>query len=219
MPLKVLAISTSPRAGGNSDTLLGSALAGAAAAGAETEYVSLADLTIGPCSACYACARTGICRIRDDFQGVFDRLLAADRLIFATPVFFMAVCAQGKLAIDRCQCLWSRKYLLREPLFPPGSRDRRAMVIAAGGSKSRKMFECIRLTMKYWLDALEMTPAFELFVNQVDEKGAVLRSPRAVAEARRLGAALADPSSPVPARPETVEIYEPPASPAEARRP
>jgi len=214
MALKVLGISTSPRQGGNSDTLLRQAIAGAEAAGAATEYLSVGALRIAPCVECCACARTGSCRAQDDFQGVFAKLLEADRLIFATPVFFMSVSAQAKLLIDRCQCLWSRKYLLKQPFFADGPRDRRALVIAVGGSKSKKMFESVRLTMKYWLDATEFDYVANLFVNHVDERGDIAKVPAAMQEAFRLGRELASADVPKPQEPTTAEFF---GSPGAAR--
>lgn len=207
--MNVLCISSSPRAKGNSDLLLREAMRGAEAAGAQTEYVSLKGLSMSPCVACNACYRTGRCRIMDPFQDVFAKLLECDRLIFATPVYFMAVCAQGKILIDRCQCLWSQKYILKKPLFPDGPRDRRALVIAAGGSRSRKMFDCIHLTFKYFFDVLEMTNSGNLWVNRVDERGDVLNRPDAMKEAFRLAGELADPARPVPGAPDTVALFEP----------
>jgi len=205
MALKVLGISASPREGGNSDLLLREALAGAQDAGGQAEYLSLRGLSIAPCAECNACARTGLCRIQDDYQAAMAKMLEADRLIFATPVFFMAVSAQAKLLIDRCQCLWSRKYVLKQPLFAE-PRDRRALVIAVGGSKSRKMFESVRLTMKYYLDAIGCAYAANLFVNQVDGPGEILKHAEVLAEARRLGRALLA-EAPAPKEPETVERF------------
>ena len=80
----------------------------------------------------------------------------------------MAVCAQAKSLIDRCQCLWAHKYILKKPLIKTTDRDRRAMVIAVGGSKSKKMFESIRLTMKYFFDVLDINYTSNLFVNKVE---------------------------------------------------
>ncbi len=190
MTLKVLGISGSPRADGNSDLLLRQALEAAQSAGAEVEYLALRDVNIGPCQECNACHQTGVCRVQDDYQTVFPQLLEADRLIFATPVFFMGVCAQAKALIDRGQCLWARKYVLNRPLFPGERRDRQAMVIAVGGTSGRQMFRCIHFTMKYWLDALEMKYVANLFVNQVEERGAILAHPCAMQQARRLGEEL-----------------------------
>src|SRR4030042_367142 len=142
MALKVIGISASPRRNGNSDLLLQQALAGAESAGAQTEYVRLADFKIAPCVECNSCYKTGVCVVKDDYQLISAKMLDADRIIFATPIFFMAVCAQAKALIDRCQCLWAHKYVLKKPIITAAGRDRRAMVIAVGGSKSTQMFEC-----------------------------------------------------------------------------
>ncbi|MGB2755441.1 MAG: flavodoxin family protein [Phycisphaerae bacterium] len=207
--MKVLGISTSPRADGNSDRLLKEALRGAEDAGGRTEYFSLRGFTIAPCAECNACHKTGLCRVQDDFQAVFEKLLSADRLVFATPIFFMTVSAQAKLLIDRCQCLWARKYVLKAPLFPEGSRDRRGLVIAVGGSRSKKMFESVALTMKYWFDALEIGYFANLFVNRADARGDILERPQALEEAFRLGRALATPGEPMPEKPFNVTLFEP----------
>ncbi|MHC4647010.1 MAG: flavodoxin family protein [Planctomycetota bacterium] len=205
MKVKVLGISASPRRKGNSDLLLSQALAGAESAGAEVEYIRLCDFQIAPCVECNACYKTGRCRVEDDYQSLSAKMLEADRLIFATPIFFMGVCSQGKLLIDRCQCLWAHKYVLKKPLITAG-RDRRAMVIAVGGTKSKKMFESIRLTMKYYLDVLEMRYVASLFVNQVDERGQIEKHPSAMKEAFRLGRELALAESAPADKPVDVEL-------------
>ena len=146
MLIKTLGISSSPRIRGNTDLLVREALSGAESAGADTEYIHLSDYDIAPCIECNTCYSKGDCRIQDDFQQLSKKILDADRLVFATPVFFMTVCAQAKMLIDRSQCLWAYKYVLKKQLFV-SQRDRRAMVIAVGGSKSKKQFESIRLTM------------------------------------------------------------------------
>jgi len=186
----VLGISTSPRLNGNSDLLLRRALGGAESAGAHVEYVRLCDLKIGPCIECNACYATGICQVKDDYQQLLQKMLEADRLIFATPVFFMHVCAQAKMLIDRGQCLWAGKYILKKQ--PVADRDdRRAMVIAVGGSKGKKQFESIRLTMKVYFDSLDIRYAANLFVNQIDGPGDIEKHPSAMSEAFRLGGELA----------------------------
>ena len=205
MKLKVLGISTSPRSGGNSDVLLRRALAGAGSAGADTEYVRLADLKVGPCIECNACYETGKCAVRDDYQQLLEKIIEADRLIFATPVFFMSVCAQAKMLIDRGQCLWAQKYVLKKDLFEP-PRDRRAMVIAVGGSKSKKQFECIRLAMTSYFDSLQVRYVSSLFVNRIDARGEIEKHPTAMTEAYRLGSELAASSKPPPEKPVIVEL-------------
>jgi len=188
--MKVLGISTSPRCNGNSEMLLRQALAGAESAGAEVEHVRLSDFEVGPCIECNSCFETGVCVLRDDYRQLLRRILDADRLIFASPVFFMSVCAQAKMLIDRGQCLWAAKYILKKS--PVAEReDRRAMVIAVGGSKSKKQFDCIRLMMKIYFDSLGVRYESNLFVNQVDEAGDIEKHAAAMEQAFKLGSALA----------------------------
>jgi len=205
MLIKTLGISTSPRSHGNSDLLLREALSGAKSAGAKTEYIFLSDYDIAPCIECNACYSRGDCKIHDDFQQISQKILDADRIIFATPIFFMNVCAQAKMLIDRSQCLWAYKFILNKQLFNP-KRDRRAMVIAVGGSKSKKQFECIRLTMKSYFDALELNYSLNLFVNKVDDFGEIHKHPTALKEAFRLGKELITTEIPPTEKPINVEI-------------
>ena len=205
MIANVLGISTSPRKKGNSDLLLREALTGAETAGARIEYVRLADYKVGPCIECNACYKTGECAVKDDYQQLLEKILKADGLIFATPIFFMGVCAQAKNLIDRGQCLWARKYILKKEVVP-SEQDRRAMVIAVGGSKSKKQFECVRLTMVSYFDSLELGYVSNLFVGQVDFLGEITKHPSAIKEARRLGSELVMAETP-PSKPVNVELF------------
>ena len=205
MIIKTLGISTSPRTNGNSDLLLREALAGAESAGAQIEYIRLSDLNIGPCIECNACYTTGTCQVQDDYQQLLKKILDVDRLIFASPVFFMTVCAQAKMLIDRGQCLWAHKYVLKKQLISKEC-DRRAMVIAVGGSKSKKQFESIRLTMKYYFDVLDINYAANLFINKVDDLSEIQKHPSALKEAFRLGKELIATNTPPPQNPVNVEL-------------
>jgi len=182
------------------------ALEGAEAAGAETEYVRLAELQVGPCIECNACYETGLCAVQDDYPQLLGKMLDADGLILAVPVFFMSVCAQAKMLIDRGQCLWAAKYVLKKSPIS-GVSDRRAMVIAVGGSKSRKQFDCIRLMMKVYFDSLGVRYAANLFVNQVDEPGQIEKHPAAMEDAFRLGSAIALPQCITRDKPVDVELF------------
>ena len=202
----MLGISGSPRLQGNSDILLSKALAGAQSAGASIESIALRDLQITPCQECNACQRSGQCPIEDDFPNILGKLLECDRLIIATPIFFMSVTAYVKALIERCQCVWARKYVLKQPLFAEGARDRRAMLISVAATRSEQMFDCVTLTMKYWLDVLEMKQVSSLFVNQVDGNGDILKHPFALDEAFRLGQRLVTDPLP-PDKPAVVKLF------------
>ncbi len=206
MALKVLGISASPRREGNSELLLRRALAGAEQADAAIECLRLCDYRLEGCSECYRCSSTGDCPVEDDYQPILAKMLATDRLIFATPVFFMTVSAQAKVLIDRGQCLWARQTVLHKPLFDP-PRDRRGILLAVGGSRGRKQFECVRQPIQSFFKYLEVDYVGSLSVNQVDEKGAILKRPDALEQAFRLGGLLAASRSQHPKKPVNIEMF------------
>ncbi len=103
--MKVLGIVCSPRKRGNTEILMQEALSSARDNGAETELVTLYDKNIKPCDGCYSCAKTGKCRIKDDIQDIYPKMLEADGIIFGAPVYFFGVNAHAKILIDRLYVL------------------------------------------------------------------------------------------------------------------
>lgn len=99
--MKILGLSGSPRKQGNTEILLGEALQGAEQEGAEVELYTVINKNIQPCDGCGACRKTGECHIKDDMQGLYEKLLAADGIIFGTPVYFYNMTAQTKAVVDR----------------------------------------------------------------------------------------------------------------------
>ena len=100
MKKNILIISGSPRRNGNSEMLADEFASGAAAAGHQVEKVVLAGKKLGFCTACYAC-RGGSCPQQDDAPAIIQKMLQADVLVLATPVYFFTMCAQLKALIDR----------------------------------------------------------------------------------------------------------------------
>jgi len=103
--MKIVGLLGSARKGGNSETLLDIALEEAQENGFLTDKISLADKSIAPCDGCSGCVETGECVIHDDVQGVFQRMLDADGIIWATPVYFWSMTAQTKVLMDRTYAL------------------------------------------------------------------------------------------------------------------
>lgn len=114
MSKKVLVISTSPRKGGNSDTLADALLEGARAAGHAVEKVTLCDKTIEFCKGCLTCVKTQRCVIRDDANGIVQKMQEADVLVFATPIYYYGLCGQMKTLLDRSNPLYSADYRFRD---------------------------------------------------------------------------------------------------------
>lgn len=67
----------------------------------EVEEIKAADCNIVPCKGCDACGRTGDCVFGDDSLEINRKILAADFLLFATPVYWWGVTAQLKLVLDK----------------------------------------------------------------------------------------------------------------------
>jgi multimeric flavodoxin WrbA len=102
MAKKVLILSASPRKGGNSDLLCDQFMSGAKEAGNQAEKIFLRDKKINYCTGCGTCQTNGgKCIQKDDMAEVLDKMIAADVLAMATPVYFYTMNAQMKTLIDR----------------------------------------------------------------------------------------------------------------------
>lgn len=106
MSKKVLILSGSPRRGGNSDILCDEFAKGAKESGHEVEKIRVDEKNIGYCKACYACKNGGVCAIKDDMAEVLQKMIDADVLVLASPVYFYSIDAQLKSVIDRTVARW-----------------------------------------------------------------------------------------------------------------
>ena len=192
--LKVLGISGSPRRGGNTDLLLDEVMRGAASRGAKVKIIILNDLKIAPCQHCDACLETGNCKVMDDMHMVYRELEQADRIVLASPIQFMGVTAQMKAMIDRCQALWARKYILKQPPLGSQPGKKKGIFVSVGGTKLPKLFEPAIATVKILFRTLDITYAGELLFSGIDEKGAIAKHPDALHQAFLAGQKLVEES-------------------------
>ena len=103
MSKNMLILSGSPRRGGNSDILCDRFMEGALEAGHRVEKVLLRDRSINYCIGCEACHQNnGVCVQKDDMAELLEKMIAADVIVMATPVYFYTMDAQMKAFIDRC---------------------------------------------------------------------------------------------------------------------
>lgn len=189
MSPKILAISTSPRLGGNSESAIDTVL-NAVRAYAVTEKIVLSDLSIAPCKGCGACEKLGRCILEDDFQPLAEKILAADVLILASPVYSLSVCAQAKVLIDRCQVFWSRKYVLHTFTEPSGKKL--GLFIATAGQSRDTIFDHTVPVARFLFDVSGIRPKQTslLLLSGLDKKTDFLNSPKAVAQTQAAAAAL-----------------------------
>ena len=186
--MKVLGIMGSPRRQSNTEILLDKALEGAREAGVEVEKVLVSKIKISPCLEIYACLKDGNCAIKDDMQLLYQKLLEADHVVFASPMFFYGITSQAKAIIDRCQALWVRRHVLG--IGKEDKRVRRGAFISVGATQGEKLFDGAVLTMKYFFDAIGVEYSGDLLVRGVDKKGQIEEHPAAVQDAFLLGQEL-----------------------------
>jgi hypothetical protein len=186
--MKVLGIAGSPRRRGNTETLLDQFLAGTDSAGAAIEKVVAARLKVAGCIACDGCWGDGHCIVRDDFQSVYDKLVAADVIALAAPLFFWNLPAQAKALIDRSQCQWARKFVVKAPLVSPptGYARRRGVFICVGGDAQPDFSGAIR-TVEGFFSVYEADYWADLLRGNIDAKGEIHKRPDVLQQAFALG--------------------------------
>lgn len=107
MAKKILILSGSPRNGGNSDILCDAFANGAAESGNEVEKIRVGAKKIAYCSACYYCrTHNGKCVHKDDMAEILQKMIEADVIVLASPVYFYSIDAQLKAVIDRTLARW-----------------------------------------------------------------------------------------------------------------
>ncbi|MHA1383539.1 MAG: flavodoxin family protein [Candidatus Helarchaeota archaeon] len=109
---KILGISTSPRKNKNTEFIVKKALENIK--DCETEFISLAELEVKPCSSCDACKNKAECIIEDDMHRIYELLKDANGIIIGSPVYFGNMSAQCKALIDRTLMLRRHKMALKD---------------------------------------------------------------------------------------------------------
>ncbi len=144
MSKTVLVLSTSPRKGGNSDALAGAFVRGAQEAGNQVEKITLYDKTIGFCKGCLSCQNTQRCIIRDDADAITQKMLTADVIAFATPIYYYGMCGQMKTLLDRAN-----------PLFPADYQFRDIYLLAAAAEADEHTVDGAVTGLQGWIDCFE----------------------------------------------------------------
>jgi len=190
MTIDVLAFATSPRRHGNSETLLDWVLAAMAEEGAAVEKIVVPEVDIRPCRGCNLCETLNRCVQRDYMVSyVQDRIIAADCIILASPIYCMGLAAQAKALVDRAQVFRSRKYVLHLPVVPPERKGKRVGIfLSTAGQTWDYVFDAAIPSVKCFFNVIDIgkKDVRYLMVNGVDEKGAITRHPTAMRDAETL---------------------------------
>ena len=111
---RVIVISTSLRHASNSDMLADKFVEGAKAAGNDVEKISLVGKNIQFCKGCMGCQRLGMCVIKDDVNDIMAKVLEADVVCWATPIYYYEMSGQRKTLIDRMNAMYEQDYKFRD---------------------------------------------------------------------------------------------------------
>jgi protein-tyrosine-phosphatase/putative NADPH-quinone reductase len=167
-----LGLQGSPRKRGNSDLLLAAFMDELNKRGVLSRTIQVTRKNIEPCKELTVCEKKGLCPIDDDMaREIYGLLRQADIIVAASPVFFYNVSAQLKALIDRCQTLWARKYMLK--LKDPGHLIRRGILLSAGATSGKQLFDGMHLTAKYFFDAVSAKYAGSLTYRGVEGRGEI----------------------------------------------
>ena len=187
--IKILAIYGSPRRNGNTDRLLEAFLTGPAAGSVTCRRLKISEIEFAPCTGCQMCEEKGHCVVEDGMQAVYPWIDDADLVVLASPVYFYGLTAQAKALVDRSQALWARKHRFGKTGAGAvtGTKARAGFLISTGGSKGRRLFECVELTMKYFCDAIDARYLGSLTIRSLDRMGDVERHSEYLEQARQAG--------------------------------
>lgn len=143
MKQKVLILSASPRKGGNSDLLCDQFMLGAREAGHQVEKIRVHDRNIKFCLGCMSCQKNGgKCVQKDDMAEILPKIIEADVLVMATPIYFYSVNAQLKVLIDRTASQYTR-ISRKKAYFIATSTDDRKECMDAAVATFRGFLDCL----------------------------------------------------------------------------
>ena len=177
MKKKVLIISASPRKGGNSDMLCDKFLEGALDAGHNAEKVRLSDKKIAFCNGCYYCAdHKGACVYKDDMTELLSKMISADVIVLASPVYFYTIDGQLKTFIDRCVARYTEI-----------SGKEFYYIITAADTEKKNMSKAVECLRGFAVDCLEGTKEKDIIYGLgVWKKGEIGTTPF-LAQAYKMG--------------------------------
>ena len=128
--------------------------------------------------------------IKDDYGEIEALLQRIDGLLLASPIFFYSVSAHTKILMDRCNSLWVKKYWIDKKPFGQKHYPRKGVFITAGSTKGKRLFEGALLSVRYFMDALDMELWKSLVFRGIESEGQINAFPDALQDAYDAGQSL-----------------------------
>ncbi|HEY3426315.1 MAG TPA: flavodoxin family protein [Negativicutes bacterium] len=184
--MKVLAIIGSPRKNGNTAAMVNAVCKGASLAGHKTEVIYLADLNIHGCIACGACKTRSVeyCAINDDMQQLYKSLIAADCLVFGSPIYMGQITGLMKNFFDR---LYAFMDINSQVHYMPGKKY---ITVTASGALA-EAYHSVSDYLNKWLGEFSQMHLVKNIVGgTLGPADAINSQPKLLAEAESAGRSL-----------------------------
>ena len=160
LSMNILILSGSPRKDGNTE-LLAEAFAKGAAEHHHVEILSVHNYNVNPCLGCNACFKTnGVCAQKDDMTFIYEKMIQADMLVIASPVYFYGISAQLKAVIDR----------FHNPIRDTFHIKKMALLLV-GAASLPELFDAILTEYNLCLKFFNIEDAGKVLVRGVKDKG------------------------------------------------
>lgn len=141
---QVLVLMSSPRKHRNTDRLANAFIKGVEENGYSTEKIYVNYQNIKPCLGCNVCQKTNQCVQKDDMQEIYEKMLEAKVIVFASPVYFYTFNASMKLLIDRT-------FAIEKTIH-----DKDFYLLTTGLAPEESYFRIIKDTFQKYIDCLRV---------------------------------------------------------------
>ena len=139
--MKVLGVSGSPRKDKSTDRLVKEVLSAVGALGVQTDFVTLAGKTIGPCIACLGCVKDNVCKVHDDMEQLRHKIVEADAYVIGAANYF-------SMLNGLSHCFLERFYQFRHQ-EGKSVVGKLGIAVGIGGSSGDRVVENIKTFFQY----------------------------------------------------------------------
>lgn len=185
--MKVIGLSSGVRKG-NSQGLLQAVLDGAKEAGAEVEFIRLADKNIKPCAGCGHCKaeESTTCGIKDDMQEIYKKIAEADAVVLGSPVYFGRCNSIALCMIDRMYGMIGAGFVSRI------QAGKKFASVQTCGSNGADVTDAIHASLAGAFSFFGMKDCGHVWANNCYAPDDFSKDSAKIAEAKNLGKKLAE---------------------------
>lgn len=154
------------RKNGHTNALLNKFIKGLKDSNCEIDIIDTVKISAGACTGCLSCEKTGNCIINDDMQEVYKKIELSDIVVLASPVYFASVTSQLKAVIDRCQTLYSRRYVLKQNT----EVTKKGYLIFTAGLTNTKEIDAMEILAKFFMLSCNSTLEKMIYAMNTDRE-------------------------------------------------